>query len=26
VWALLLVTSGVGLLRMLPTMWRGAES
>src|SRR5437773_916822 len=26
VWAVLLVTSGVGLLRMLPSMWQSAES
>jgi SSS family solute:Na+ symporter len=26
VWAVLLVASGVGLLRMLPSMWRGAGS
>jgi hypothetical protein len=26
VWAVLLVGSGVGLLRMLPAMWRGADA
>jgi len=25
VWAVLLVASGLGLLRMLPSMWRGAD-
>jgi hypothetical protein len=25
VWAVLLVASGVGLLRMLPAMWRGTD-